>query len=134
MIQMRSDGGSTPGGTSDSQFKDEEREQQGSRWLCVSCNAIVADDDDGISLVGRPDIEVHTNPAGISFALKAFGQAAVRVYGAAYPAFSWYPGYAWRIAVCFGCSAHLGWRYDKVTGADGPPTFYGLDVARLHRG
>lgn len=39
--------------------------------------------------------------------------------------FTWYPGYAWRIAWCGRCGAHAGWSFDAAGEGD-PPSFWGL--------
>ena len=105
---------------------DEQR-----RWVCRACATFVARDDTRVTLPGRPPIEVHTNPDGVSFSVATFAEAAVVVAGPRFPAFTWYPGYVWQVAVCFGCTGHLGWRYERVTASAGPVAFYGLDVDRL---
>ncbi|AMD91922.1 hypothetical protein [Desulfomicrobium orale] len=41
-------------------------------------------------------------------------------------AFTWFPGYAWRFALCAGCGTHLGWEFrDRTSG------FAGLIVTEL---
>ena len=39
--------------------------------------------------------------------------------------FTWYPGYAWTIARCDRCGAHVGWAFDAVSDA-APERFWGL--------
>lgn len=34
--------------------------------------------------------------------------------GAPSAEFSWFPGYAWTIAFCAACMAHVGWRYTRA--------------------
>lgn len=46
-------------------------------------------------------------------------------------AHSWFPGYAWTIAYCARCRAHLGWRFTAVSPGLSPRTFYGLTRAAL---
>lgn len=45
--------------------------------------------------------------------------------------FSWFPGYAWQIAVCKRCSSHIGWKFIAVTKNLKPRTFYGLSCKSL---
>lgn len=41
--------------------------------------------------------------------------------------FSWFPGYAWQIANCTVCLAHIGWRFSLPKGGNLiPKAFYGL--------
>ena len=39
--------------------------------------------------------------------------------------FTWYPGYAWQIAWCARCAAHIGWMFSAVDGS-APVRFWGL--------
>ena len=73
----------------------------------------------------------HTfvNPAGLVFEIGSFRHAPGCVgVGPQEHFFSWFPGYAWRVQLCRGCGAHLGWSY----GAR--PDFYGLVLERLDDG
>jgi hypothetical protein len=42
--------------------------------------------------------------------------------------FTWFEGYAWRIACCGHCHHHLGWRYELagVAASEEPSQFFGL--------
>lgn len=46
--------------------------------------------------------------------------------GAPSAEFSWFPGYAWSVALCAACMAHVGWRFDAQRRALRPQRFYGL--------
>ena len=39
--------------------------------------------------------------------------------------FTWYPGYAWEIAWCDRCAAHVGWSFTAVDDVE-PARFWGL--------
>lgn len=43
---------------------------------------------------------------------------------------TWFPGRAWRIALCRGCGVHLGWSFEK----EAMPPFFGLVKDRLVAG
>ena len=45
-------------------------------------------------------------------------------------AFTWFAGYAWTVAACGRCGAHLGWRYGRGRGRR-PRRFYGLLVTAV---
>jgi len=73
----------------------------------------------------------HTcrNPAGLEFVIGCFGRAeGCRVVGPASEAFTWFPGFAWSLALCAHCRQHLGWHYRS-----GEREFFGLIVDRLVR-
>ena len=40
--------------------------------------------------------------------------------------YSWFPGYAWQVAVCRGCGTHLGWLFRSTDSR-----FHALIVDRL---
>jgi len=69
-----------------------------------------------------------TNPAGISFQIGIFLRApGCNVSGPAEKQFSWFEGYAWRIAFCGNCRMHLGWRFESP----GKDFFFGLILPHL---
>lgn len=45
--------------------------------------------------------------------------------------FSWFPGYAWQIAVCAKCSSHIGWKFLAFTKNLRPKSFFGLSCKSL---
>lgn len=49
----------------------------------------------------------------------------VTVSGPATTDFTWYPGYAWAIAWCGNCAAHVGWAFSAVEDRE-PSRFWGL--------
>jgi len=80
----------------------------------------------------------HTvfNPAGVVFHIGCFEDApGVRPFGPPSTAFTWFPGYAWRVGACAGCGGHLGWLYQAEPNAAAappdPPIFFGLILDRL---
>lgn len=71
----------------------------------------------------------HTfaNPHGFVYEIGCFREApGCRTEGPLLTEFSWFAGYAWRIAVCRRCMNHLGWRFQN-----GPTPFYGLILKHL---
>ena len=54
----------------------------------------------------------HTfiNPAGVIHKIACFAAApGVRALGEASDYWTWFPGFAWQVAVCGGCGEHIGW-------------------------
>lgn len=67
------------------------------------------------------------NPHGHLFEIGCFGQApGCRVQGSPTLEFTWFPDYAWSLASCAVCAAHMGWRYDGSGDS-----FFGLILPRL---
>lgn len=96
------------------------------RLFCAACRHLVTHQDERIPVQGGHEHR-FTNPHGITYHIGCFREAAgCSVIGAATMEYSWFPGYAWRIALCANCHAHLGWRFQSEDDY-----FHGLIVARL---
>lgn len=93
---------------------------------CRRCGHPVTTEQARRSVNGR---HVHHlfNPAGILFEVGCFEAApGCRFDGALTTEFTWFPGFAWRYALCGGCGSHLGWEYQGEAGG-----FAGLIVTEL---
>jgi hypothetical protein len=67
------------------------------------------------------------NPAGYHFQIGCFSSAHGCVaFGHPTSEHTWFPPYAWQVALCAGCGTHLGWLF---TIAD--DRFHGLILDRL---
>jgi hypothetical protein len=68
------------------------------------------------------------NPAGLLFHIGCFGEAiGCTVVGPDSLEYPWFPGFAWRFAMCAACGRHLGWQFRS----EGKPSFFGLILDRL---
>jgi hypothetical protein len=86
----------------------------------------VTSEDERIAVDGGHGHHV-VNPHGFAFDIGCFREAAGCVTaGAPTFEFTWFPGYAWRHALCGGCGTHLGWCF--AAAASG---FFGLVLERL---
>jgi len=45
--------------------------------------------------------------------------------------FSWFPGYAWRMAHCDICNRHIGWCYKRIEAETKPKRFFGLSRSNV---
>lgn len=73
----------------------------------------------------------HTffNPHGHVFEIGCFARApGCAVISEATTEFTWFPGRAWRIVVCRGCRAHMGWRFSPESAGS---SFFGLILDML---
>jgi len=92
----------------------------------LACHQLVTHLDERIVVNGGTEHTVR-NPYGIEFHIGCFKSAyGCRARGAATRAYTWFPGYAWRLALCAKCALHLGWHY-RSNGDD----FFGLILNRL---
>ena len=118
------------GAGTDAVVEDETEEQEqedGDLIRCAQCLHAITREEDRIVVSGA---HTHTfaNPNGVVFEIGCFGATrGLRFAGPPTEEFTWFSGYAWRIAVCEKCLLHLGWLY---VGAD-KESFAGLIVDRL---
>ena len=93
---------------------------------CAQCELRLTTADAGVERGGAHRRE-FTNPAGIIFRVRAFRWiAACKHLGNPTSEHSWFPGYAWRIALCPDCGTHLGWGFES-----GEDRFHGLIATRI---
>jgi len=93
---------------------------------CASCGHAITSKSAAFEVDGAHE-HVRSNPAGFTFRIGCFREAP-GCAGEGVPSedWSWFPGYAWQIALCRRCGSHLGW----VFRLD-PASFYGLIKGRL---
>lgn len=95
------------------------------RLRCTTCARDIADPDDRTEQLGAHE-HIFVNPHGHDYRLRLYTQAPGAVpVGPLSNFYSWFPGHPWRVLVCPGCLAHLGWSYDH------PITVVGLIADRL---
>lgn len=95
-------------------------------FYCARCRHCITSHGAGISVAGSHEHRC-TNPHGLTFHIGCFGEAPGSVVdGTATTAYSWFAGYAWQVALCAHCQAHLGWRFRSSADA-----FHGLIIDRL---
>lgn len=97
------------------------------RILCRECLHPVTREQDRTEVHGAHQ-HSFANPSGIVFTIGCF-QAAEGGGAAGSPSseFTWFQGYRWRVAVCTGCLAHLGWLFSAPSGS----AFWGLILDHL---
>ena len=94
---------------------------------CAACHHVVTNAAWRIAVAGSHR-HVFANPYGMVFALGCFTAApGCTVVGQPSDAFTWFAGTRWQVAVCASCGAHLGWRYERMSGG----IFFGLLLDRL---
>jgi len=96
-------------------------------WIrCAACGHAIARAGERIEVEGK---HVHTfvNPAGFEYTIRCFSDAVGCVGAGKESTFwSWFRGFAWRMAACGGCGAHVGWSFRKEGSV-----FWGLVVERI---
>jgi hypothetical protein len=95
---------------------------------CVECRHAITSVDARIEK-GGSHRNVFCNPHGVVFEVGCFAVAPGCVLvGGVSTEFSWFPGHAWRVAVCGRCHLHLGWRFQNTEGTG---AFFGLILPHL---
>ena len=107
--------------------EEEERNDPGQNLYCIHCGNAITREDQRIPVQGKHQ-HVFSNPHGIIFRIGCFATApGCGQVGTATEEWTWFPGYAWQIALCLGCGSHLGWHYRHRDGN----LFYGLILRHL---
>lgn len=99
----------------------------GRRLLCATCGHRITSEGERISVLGSHEHRFF-NPAGFLFHIGCFRNApGCLTAGQPTTEFTWFPGFAWRHALCGGCSQHLGWCFTSAEAS----AFFGLVLNRL---
>lgn len=108
------------------EVKTSEDKNENPKILCANCKSPITSVKEKIEITSKHQ---HTffNPQGFVYNIRCYKKApGCMQYGYKTDEFTWFPGYAWQIALCGNCNIHLGWRYDS-----GSSTFYGLIFDKL---
>lgn len=115
----------TPGSGTTARARSTRSGDRGRALCCAACGAVITWEG-ARTEVGGAHRHTFVNPHGLVFEIGCFRHApGCAGVGPAEAFFSWFPGYAWRVAVCRACQAHLGWSYGER------PDFHGLVLDRL---
>ena len=114
-------------------FEEQRPERQGTTTTgeddalrCVRCDHRITDRSYRCEQGGAHE-HVFVNAAGYTYTIGCFVAAPGCGHrGPSEEAFTWFPGWAWQIAVCGSCNAHVGWIY-RLAGSQ----FHGLILAAL---
>jgi len=120
-----------PGGAGSAAGVEEETAardpEAGKHILCRSCRRIITHPDERIEMQGAHE-HTFANPHGIVFQIGCFRSANGCGYlGAPTTEFTWFRGFAWRVALCANCLINVGWLF----AAPGGGRFHGLILDRL---
>jgi hypothetical protein len=108
-------------------IETKEKVAQKRLILCRECLFAVTREEEQREMAGAGQ-HTFANPAGIVFTIGCFRAAEGCVpVGPSSDEFTWFPGFAWRVGVCRGCLAHLGWYFAAPSGA----AFWGLILDHL---
>ena len=122
--------GDAPGADPDTDVVEQDDEDDGLR--CRSCGRVVAWRRDVFAMGPPGAVQMQINPHGYLHEFVTVRRAVgLRIVGPGTTEHTWFPGYAWSIAYCAGCGAHIGWRFDAVAPARMPRCFFALRCAQV---
>ncbi|GAK51736.1 hypothetical protein U14_02981 [Candidatus Moduliflexus flocculans] len=112
--------------TDETDAADLDTPEKADALLCSTCRAPIASLHDRISVNERHE-HVFANPHGYIYQIGCFAAApGCALIGEETAFFSWFPGYAWQIALCRQCAAMLGWGFRSQDSR-----FFGLILENL---
>ena len=104
----------------------EDRAQSERAIVCAACGAVITSAGHRIPVSGAHEHR-FMNPAGILFHIGCFAHAiGCTIVGPDSLEYPWFPGFAWRFALCGSCGQHLGWHFRTTR-----ESFFGLILDRL---
>ena len=120
--------------TDPERFRQEEpdddaalRSRRSSRLVCRRCGQHISDGNHAFAASGTSTTGVFANAHGRVFQILTVRAAQGLLFvGAPTTEFTWFSGYAWRVAVCAGCTTHLGWSFEAARPGLEPVVFFGL--------
>ena len=119
-------GAGSPAGAVRAGAGREVGDDRGRLLACAGCLQPVTTSAARIQVGGAHEHR-FTNPHGFRFHIGCFSTAAgCSATSEPSTAFTWFPGYAWRVEACSRCGAHLGWLFGSAERS-----FHGLILDRL---
>ncbi len=110
----------------DTGLRDAERPEEKDGLYCAECHAPITRRRYRI-VVNEQHEHVFANPAGYIFHISCFSEAqGCMITGEETDYFTWFPGYAWRYALCAQCINLLGWMFRSQQ-----TMFFGLIMDKL---
>ncbi len=94
--------------------------------LCRRCRQEVSDRSLLFSMGDAGVRRVFSNPYGLLLEIVTVLDArGLTLVSLPTTEFTWFPGYAWEVAMCSTCGVQLGWRFLAVAASE-PERFFGL--------
>lgn len=105
---------------------DQGRSSTGGALVCAKCGHPITSEGQRMQM-GGGHRHTFANPHGVVFQIACYASApGCSTVGGDQMDFTWFPGYAWAVAQCSRCGAHVGWRFRC-----GAHVFHGLVYDRL---
>ncbi|CAH1390746.1 unnamed protein product [Nezara viridula] len=102
------------------------------QFICGTCRAVIGKQTDCFAMSIEGAQGTYVNPEGYHHdTLTLLKVENVIPISAPSTHFSWFPGYAWSIAVCRHCQKHVGWQFVATNRKLQPTKFWGLSRQSL---
>jgi hypothetical protein len=112
--------------TDEIETTERDMPEKADALLCAACRHPITNLRERIS-VNERHAHVFANPHGYIYQIGCFAAApGCALIGDETAFFSWFPGYAWQIALCGYCAAMVGWGFRSQDSR-----FYGLILEKL---
>ncbi|KAG5307589.1 CRBN protein, partial [Pseudoatta argentina] len=97
-------------------------------YVCVNCESFIGRQSHMFPMNKEGPQGSYVNPGGVIHETITFYHVQGVLLNNSDPSteYSWFPGYAWTIAICKGCRHHVGWKFTAVQSNLRPKEFWGL--------
>ncbi|XP_031843037.1 E3 ubiquitin ligase component cereblon [Nomia melanderi] len=97
-------------------------------FACNNCNALIGRQSNMLPMSTEGPLGIYCNRAGFIHDIVTLYSAQGLILSHHPPSteYTWFPGYAWTIAMCKNCNSHMGWKFTAVESFLKPKTFWGL--------
>ncbi len=114
-------------GRPEARSETAERTRSERSIVCAACAATITRATERIACQGAHQHR-FMNPGGFLYHIGCFAEAiGCVIVGPASREYPWFPGFAWRLALCGQCGVQLGWHF-RDEAQEG---FFGLILDRL---
>lgn len=111
---------------SEIQSNHAEQSLRESGFYCAACLNYITRAEEKIRKQGAHQ-HVCTNPANRTFRIGCFREArGCTIVGHPTGEHTWFPGYAWAVALCGKCGEHLGWKFTALDD-----DFHGIILSKV---
>uniref|UniRef100_A0A0A9YEK0 Protein cereblon n=1 Tax=Lygus hesperus TaxID=30085 RepID=A0A0A9YEK0_LYGHE len=101
------------------------------QYCCHTCDNLIGYQKDFFAMSVEGAQSTYVNPGGYVHDTITLSTATnLIIISNPSTEYSWFPGYAWEIAVCCHCQKHIGWKFTSKKLV--PKTFWGLSRQSLH--
>ncbi|XP_058785241.1 uncharacterized protein LOC131660116 [Vicia villosa] len=99
---------------------------------CKICQTTIAKRSDMLVMSNEGPLGAYVNPDGYVHEIMTLYKAnGLALMGPAVTEYSWFPGYAWTIAICTTCRTQMGWLFTTTNKKLRPASFWGIRSCQL---